>query len=641
MTDKVAVVGSNLEEAHKSVERARELSLQARARPDSVAFGGSGLLLYLVQAGELVSPWWSSQRDADLDAFWKRSDHLSGAMAMLVSKVVTVPVRAMPRDTSVKAHLAQAEECTVRLVEEAEFGESLVQCLSKWLQDFWACDNGAFFEIIGGGAGKYGKAARHMSDQERRDKGVVAGPIVGSAEGLAHLDSHRCIRTGNSEYPVVYRDTDGSLFRYHCTRVAFAADLPSARAEMNGVGFCAVSRVINNAQHLIDLGIYKQEKLGSRPKRAVIVGKRVSTEVVTGAFQDADELMDSQGLRRFSKVPIIGDLDADADLSFLDLASLPDGFNEEISTNQGMFAMALAFGVPIRWLWPAAVTGATKADAMYQHIAGLGGGVGRVLQTLTVLLGGDPRGAYHATGRFLPPQLKLVFDFQDDEQDRNRAEIREVRARTRTADLGAGILTVRAAREQALEDGDLTRAQFEQMELDEGRLPDGSDVLSLFASDDDATQRLLDLGVKNPLDLAINTAPDMLKRIIAISASAQAALVTARTAAEKARARQVLAALDALKELYSGAAAPVEETRRSSSGEGTKQDASRDASGDELSDAVDTEESAHKALRVVSPCPLPGCGGLEADLYPGHKGVLVCRKCHRTYDPEAWTGCRT
>jgi hypothetical protein len=583
VVDKIAVIGSNLEEAKKSVERSRELSLQARAKPDSVAFGGSGLLLYLFQAGELISPWWSSQRDEDLDAFWKSSDHLSGALSMLASKVVTVPVRVLPRDPSVKAHLAQAEEYTIKLVEESEFGESIIQCLSKWLLDFWSCDNGGFFEIIGEGGGKYKGSAKQMTPRERRDRGVVAGPIVGGAEGLAHLDSHRCVRTGDAEYPVVYRDTDGAYFRYHCTRVAFAADLPSPRAEMNGVGFCAVSRAINTAQHLVDIGVYKQEKLGSRPKRAIIIGKRVGTEVVTGAFADADEMMDNQGLRRFSKIPIIADLDSDADLSILDLASLPDGFNEETSTSQGMFAMALALNVPVRWLWPASVVGATKADAMYQHIAGMGGGVGRVLQTLTILLGGDPRGAYHAAGKFLPPQLKINFDFQDDEQDRARAEIRKARAETRTADLASGVLTVRAAREQALEDGDLTRAQFERMELDEGRLPDGSDVLGLFAGPRDEAMRLfLNLGVENPLDVATNDASSMKKRIDAARAVAQAALASGRTAAEQTRARQALAALGALRKLYAGAAVPV-------AAEGAKQ---------ELQKALNLAEEKYRAGKI-------------------------------------------
>jgi len=514
--------------ADKSVEDAVTHSIQSVPATDGIA--GGGLLGYLVQAGTLIAPWWSRRRDIDLDRFWKQSDHLSGAKAALTAKVASVPVRVLPRDTAMKTHWKQAEVYNIRLVEESEFGQSWISTVSKFLEDYWLSDLGGHLEIIGDG------------DPD--------GPIAGPALGVAHLDSHRCQHTGSAEYPIIYQDLGGQRYKLHRTRVAFAADSPSARAEMFGTGFCALSRAINSAQSLIDIGTYKQEKLGSRPLRAALIGKGIRTEAITDSLKIAAETMDNQGLSRFSKMPVIGNLSPQASLEIVDFASLPDGFDEDTSTKLGMFAIALAFGVPIRWIWPAASVGATKADAEFQHIAGLGGGIGKALATLTMMLGGDPRGPSHMKGKFLPSHLKLVFDFQDDEQDRTRAQIRNLRAMGRNQNINSAVYSVRVAREYALEDGDLSRSQFAALELEDGRLPDGSDVLSLFNVTDPVLMRMLDMGVDEPLAVNVNDPLDMLMEIESAALSAMEEQAAARSLAQREKATQALMALNALKDLY-------------------------------------------------------------------------------------------
>jgi len=53
----------------------------------------------------------------------------------------------------------------------------------------------------------------------------------------------------------------------------------------------------------------------------------------------------------------------------------------------------------------------------------------------------------------------------------------------------------------------------------------------------------------------------------------------------------------------------------------------------ETDDEPSTMSEAHDGQEISYPCPLPGCGGLTAILYPGHKGLLVCAKCEMTFDP--------
>jgi hypothetical protein len=519
----------------KSVEEASRQSIQSRATDESdVGIGGigglGGVFQYLFRAGEMISPWWSTQRDIDLRRFIKRSDHLNGSVALLTSKIVNIPLRVEPRDMSLKSHIRQADEYNQRLIEESEFGQGWVTACSKWLEDYWCTDNGGFFEVIG--AGK------------------PDGPIKGPALGLEPLDSTRIIRKKNQEYPVAYIDEDGSQYKLHYTRVAYASDQPSAIVEMRNVGFCAVSRAINVSQHLVDISTYNQEKLGSRPPRGMLFTPGIQADVVQAALNMASEMMNNQALRRFARIPILGGNDTNGDVRLIDFVSLPDGFDQETSTRLGMFAIALAFGVPIRWIWPAATSGATKADAMYQHIAGLGGGVGRVLKTLSLILGGDPRGPKHSVGKFLPPHLKLVFDFQDDEQDRMKADIRKTRMDTWAIALETGATTLRVTREQMLEVGDISQSQFNQMELADGRLPSGEDVLTLFYAGDDRIQELLDLGVDDPLDVQRNDGMQMIEAIEDKQAEVRKGMSSVGSAKQKEASKQALAALGKLREAY-------------------------------------------------------------------------------------------
>jgi len=549
----------------KTVEQAVDHTIQAI--PANEYSGRGGLLSYMAQSGQLISPWWSRQRDIDLDRFWKQSDHLSGAKAALTAKVASVPVRVLPRDTSMKAHWKQAEQYSIRLVEESEFGQSWIESVSKFLEDYWLSDNGGFFEIIGGGK--------------------PDGPIEGPAMGVSHLDSLRITRTGNAEFPVIYTDVDGTRYKLHRTRVAFASDSPSGRAEMYAVGMCAGSRCVNTAQNLIDIGIYKQEKLGSRPLRAVLVGRGIKTEAIVDSLSIAREIMDNQALARFSKMPVIGDLSPQATLDIVNFASLPDGFDEDSSTKLGMSAIALAFGVPIRWIWPNASTGATKADAEFQHIAGLGGGIGKALATLTMMLGGDPRGPSHMAGKFLPPHLKLIFDFQDDEQDRTKAQIRTIRAQSRNDNIESGVYNLRIAREHALEDGDLSRSQFASIELEDGRLSDGSDVLSLFNSTEPDFMRMLDMGVDEPLAIDLNDPLDMLIEIEAAALSAMEDQGAARSISTRDKATQALQALNALKELYMPLAIQVPEVAEAIESQSTPMTSGAQPIGMGVSEPVD------------------------------------------------------
>jgi len=466
--------------AKQEIAPSIEASIQSRVT-DDVAFG-TGLIMWLSAATDLIPPWWSKRRDVELRSFWKSVDYLSGAIYTLESRMTTIPFKVMAKDISIEAHVKQAEKFQEILRDGSEFGKGWGTFFGKWIEDILTQDNGAFAEIIG--------------------PGEPDGPLMGTPFSIANLDSGKCVRTSDPEFPVIYQDKKGK-FQLHHTRVALTSLMPSPMEEMHDVGFCGVSRCINTAQHLLDILVYKQEKLGSRPQRGIMVARGgLDPENISAAFKLANETMDNEILSRYSKFVLVGSSTAvDAGIDVIDLASLPDGFDEQTSVTLGMATIALAFGVDARELFPAQGVGATKADALVQHLKSRGKGIGQLLEI----------SEREFSNKFLPPYLELVFDFQDDAQDKQVAEIKKIRSDRHTVDLTNESVDERVVREQMLADGDLTQAQFEDIELKSGRLPDGATALSLFHSPEH--EAMLDMGIPDPLNIEANDA-EIMKGII-------------------------------------------------------------------------------------------------------------------------------
>lgn len=506
--------------AQSSLRQDRELSI--------------GLLFNMVHAGEIIPGWWSKARDRRLRDFAPSSDHFQGAMWMIGAKLANVPFTIQPRDRSIKTHQRLADQYQVIAQNGLQLWQGWSEFWTLFFTDLWTTDNGAFGEVLGGG----------------RPGGQLKPPVI----GLNHLDSLRCQRTSNPEYPVKYYDVDGKIYRFHHTRIIFKSQQPSTDAQMYRVGHCWLSRAINNVQQLVDQDVYFQEALGSRPMRQLLLGRGISTKELMDAVSMSEEGMDNQGLRRYAKTAFVGDPNnTDIGIDSIPFSFLPEGYNKQQQTSIAMFVIALAGGFPPRWLWPATAAGATKADAMFQHISGVGGGAQWHLDMMQNLLSySSVAGNVPAMlpPKFLPKELKIVFDFQDDVEDLQQAEIQKIRAETRKIDLETTVDTIRVSREKALVAGDLSQAQFNASELEDGRLPNGDDVLTLFDSTDQLLIEMLDLGVDEPLLIDANDAIDMIIAIESQALEAQRRMVQAGSKAEREKARRALEALGKLKDVY-------------------------------------------------------------------------------------------
>lgn len=512
----------NLEkEISPEVQEAVDESIKQRAIPQTG--GGVYLMNWLARANEQIAPWWSRTRDVQLSDFWKKVDHLSGAIYTMTSKMVSIPIKVVPKDPTNKLHMRDADLYTDLLMQGAEFGSGWMNWDSKWVEDMLSQDNGAFGLIIA--------------------DGNPGTPITGRPYTITHLDSSRVWRTGNPIFPITYQDTDGKIYTYHYSRVLMTSQMPSPRADMYGVGFCAVSRCINTAQNLFDIMVYKQEKLGSRPLRQLIITQGgLDPADLEYAFKMSGDTFDDMGLTRYSKMVIGGSATLpQADLKTHDLASLPDGFDEQTSVILGMAVIALAFGTDARELFPAMGVGATRADALLQHLKQRGKGPGQIIQTTE----------HQINTKFLPAHLKLTHDYQDDAEDRQTAEIKNIRATRRRQLIMSGEIDLRTSRQIAMTEGDLTDLEFQQLELQDGRLEDGTSVLILFYDKSDAdVSRLLSLGVEDPLDVELND-PEMMVRIIREKELEAARYLAAQQTLEKRiSGRKAMAALAHLEKVY-------------------------------------------------------------------------------------------
>ncbi len=436
----------------------------------------------LARAGELLPPWWSSRRDLELSAFWKRSPHLSSALYNAQAKLVGIPLQVVARDPTDPEHRIEAEAMTMYINESSDFNKSWHVTYAKFIEDLLTQDNGAFIEVIG--------------------DGLANGPLFGPGMGMRHLDARRCTRTSNPIYPVVYLAEDNKKYKMHWTRVIYISQMPSPRAEMHGVGFCAISRAVDIAQNLVDIAVYKQERLGSRPPNVVVLGKGITGQQIMEAFVAGEQEASNRNQTRYSRTVAIGSENPEIDLKVVELAHL-DPFDEETSINLGMYAIALAFGLDAGELWPSGKGSSNKVDANIRRLTTRGK---LPAQTTSEM-------ATQINQKMLPPHLKCIFDLPDDEENQQRALIKDIRARNRDRDIASGTINVRAARQQALSYQDITRVTFNTLERNDGRLPDGRPIEILFFETSPPYAKHLDFSPINPLNYTKNNAEEMMPAI--------------------------------------------------------------------------------------------------------------------------------
>lgn len=477
---------------------------------------------WTVSGNEFVPPYWSRGRDIKLREFWHQrgAGHLASAMYSAQSKLSSIPFSVVARDSSIASHVEEAVSTQFRLKNFSEFAQGLDVTMARFYEDLLSTDNGGFIEVIG--AGK------------------PDGPIEGQPFCLRHLDSARCTRTGDPIFPVRYRGDDGNERKLHFTRVIFVSQMPSPRRELNGVGYCAVSRALDFGQALMDVTLYKREQLGSRPTDAILLGKGIRGEDIMKVMRAATNNIDAAG-KGVGYTVALGSDDPTVDLKKIQLKNM-DGMDHTAITAMSMAAIALAFGMEPADLWP--LDGAsTKAGEIVSLMRARGKLPIQVMSAVEREFG----------FKVLPPYLRIEFSYVDDEEDKNRAAVADIRARMRHRNMDSGVTNVQFERRRMMMSGDMTREEFVEAELRDGRLESGLPVTSLLFSDDafySGPDGLLNIGIADPL---VVTEKDLDKTIALIMRNRQSILsymANAKSVRDRRNAQKALAANEQLLKLY-------------------------------------------------------------------------------------------
>lgn len=402
--------------------------------------------------GDRVPGWWSRQRDDWLWQLTLGSDVLSSSVYSTSARLSSIPVNVVPTDRSNRNHRRLANFSDLLL--KYHWQEVAFQAAMDWQTQ----DNGCFIEVIG--------------------SGEPSGPIEPTkipgtndylyALGLRVLDAQKAQRTGDPTYPVVYahKPTGGmeKTYKFHHSRIIYLAQMPTTRRDMLGVGLCGASRCVRSVLRLDDINLLEDELLGARPISQMIFSRVIGAEDMEKAFDKADEkIMVEAGKvdrRRSSRTVFVSasgpaDMVKAASVESFDLKKLPEGYDPEVYMNLAVNIISMALGFDPRELWPATVRGATRADAEVQHWKSMRKTPGIWVGQFTKELG----------RKWCPNVTHVTFDQQDDEQDRARAEIRQLRAQTYEVLLGgqSPALDVQTVWQVMLEEGDITEQQFEAL----------------------------------------------------------------------------------------------------------------------------------------------------------------------------------
>jgi hypothetical protein len=211
------------------------------------------------------------------------------------------------------------------------------------------------------------------------------------------------------------------------------------------------------------------------------------------ALRQVEEDLSNKGFTKYARTVAIGSENTEIGIEKIDLNHM-EPFDEEVSMNLGMFAISSAFGMDAEELWPVGGKSAGKQEANIRRMRSRGRLPAQITSELSAQF----------NYKVIPPHLKWMFDFQDDEEDMQRANIKDIRGRNRERDLGTGAINVRAARMRMLEDGDIDRSTFRQLEMVDGRLPDGKSIAMLFFSSDPVHSRMIGGFMENPLSIVEN-----------------------------------------------------------------------------------------------------------------------------------------
>lgn len=372
-------------------------------------------------AGSEIEPWGGNwyRRDAQLRDFVNIEPFLKATVFNIAVARAALPweIDGPPK--------------TARRVQEALLASDWIPTIMKVAYDVLTQDNAGFLEIV--------------RDKPAKGRPPESGPLL----GLVHLSADRCIRTGNPAYPVLYVDDNNVTHRLPWWRVMTIEEMPHPSDDFNGRQVCFVSRVLEGARVISEIQKYKEEKVSGRFAKAMHLVGGVAQHELETAKSIAQLEADNAGLHRYMEPIMMASLDPNATVSHvqIDLATLPDNFDEDTLMKWYITLLALASG------------------GDFQDLAPLpGGNLGTASQSETLDRKSRTKGTQlwiklieqkMRLHNVIPKNVSFRYKPQDALAELEQANLKNIRATTRKTMLESGQITPEVARLMAVDDNDL------------------------------------------------------------------------------------------------------------------------------------------------------------------------------------------
>ena len=390
--------------------------------------------------------YWTWQRDVALSATIHREDMWAGAVARTATKFAAhgFTIRDS-KDSSQRVNAAQ------KLLKQADGGEGWVKFAEKVMQDLLTTDNGMFVRIRRADDEMVAirtKDAYTNAKQTFNEVRLTRSSPGAKITGLYHLDSLRCMRTGNLTYPVRYQPVMGSPQLLRWDQVLSYSDQTSPRAELFGVGFCAASRAYRTITKLAALEQMLYEFIAGKGATKLAFVQGISEPTLQGVIKAGEANAQAKGLIYYLGT-IVGAIPSDMPLSLteIQLKGLPQGFDPKQIQDNAYLIYANAIGVPVQDIQP---------------LSGQGLGTGKQTEILQDQSRGVGLAAFLKwweqtfSDRVLPATTELSFDDENDMRDqKQRAEVKSLRAQERATRITSGEITPAIARQLAADSDDL------------------------------------------------------------------------------------------------------------------------------------------------------------------------------------------
>jgi len=389
--------------------------------------GGNSFVVWMASIADSFIPWGSnvSARDTQLRDWWHTESTLASA------------IYSVCMSNAAMKWVVEGPERTVKAAQDiltyANKGKGWRDFCVKGSTDFYTQDNSWFVEII------------------RADDNPSA-PVL----GINHLESARCQRTGNWEYPVIYQDMDGRYHKMPWYSVVTLEEFPAPIESMYGVQYCAVTRILRAAQIMRDIEIYRGEKVGGRDTEAIHIIGGVSKASIDNVKTRKQESADNRGLARYLEPIIIESLDPQTPPSHItvNMKSLPESFDLEQTFEHYIAQIALGLGRDYQEFapLPRGQMGSGQQSEIL-HLKTRGKGPATWMDIVSHVIN-----AY-----VFPKNVEFRFEAQDIQHEQAEAEVKKTRAEERKIRIDSGEIGPVIARQIAQDEGDLDIKYVELM----------------------------------------------------------------------------------------------------------------------------------------------------------------------------------